>query len=103
MQTGESINQAQVFKAHAVPQFLCGNLIHALELLANQQEDGDGLMLNVCDKLRRGGAEKDLYATACVNSSRLTMSASLMIGHLTQGMGTIRKYEGRKFQKGAQR
>ena len=35
VQTG-SINQAKVFKAHAVPQGLCGNLINALKLLANQ-------------------------------------------------------------------
>ena len=36
--TGESVNQAKVFKAHAVPQGLCANLINALKLLANQQE-----------------------------------------------------------------
>ena len=47
MQTGESINQAKVFNAHAVPRGLCGNLIHALKLLANQQEDGDGLTQNI--------------------------------------------------------
>ena len=41
VQTGESVNQAKVFRAHAVPQGLCGNLINALKLLANQ-EDGDG-------------------------------------------------------------
>ena len=44
MQTGESFEQAKVFKAHAVPQGLCANLINALKLLANQQEDlMDGL------------------------------------------------------------
>ena len=37
VQTGESVNQAKVFRAHAVPQGFCGNLIHALKLLANQQ------------------------------------------------------------------
>ena len=42
VQTGESVNQAKVFKAHAVPQGVCGNLINALKMLANQQEDGDG-------------------------------------------------------------
>ena len=35
VQTGESINHAKVFKAHAVPHGLCGNLTNA-----NQQEDG---------------------------------------------------------------
>ena len=43
VQTGDSIEQAKVFKAHAVPQGLCANLINAMKLLANQQEDGDGL------------------------------------------------------------
>ena len=47
VQTGESVDQAKVFKAHAVPQGLCANLINALELLANQQEDGDGLLQNI--------------------------------------------------------
>ena len=51
VQTGESINQAKVFKAHAVPQGLCGSLINALKLLANQQEDGDGLIQNIVTNL----------------------------------------------------
>ena len=33
--TGESVDQAKVFKAHAVPQGPCGDLIDALKLLAN--------------------------------------------------------------------
>ena len=32
-QTGVSVDQAKVFKAHAVPQGTCGNVIHALKLL----------------------------------------------------------------------
>ena len=47
VQTGDSIDQAKVFKGHAVPQGLCANLINALKLLANQQEDGDGLLQNM--------------------------------------------------------
>ena len=39
VQRGESVEQAKVFKAHAIPQGSCENLINALELLANQQED----------------------------------------------------------------
>ena len=42
VQTGRSFEQAKVFKAHAVPQRLCVNLINALKFLANQQEDRDG-------------------------------------------------------------
>ena len=45
--TSESVNQAKVFRSHAVPLGLCGNLINALKLLANQQEDGDDLTQNI--------------------------------------------------------
>ena len=31
----------QFFRAHAVPQGLCENLVNALKLLANQQREGD--------------------------------------------------------------
>ena len=44
VQTGCSVQQAKVLKAHATPQGLCENLINALKLLAKQQEDGDGLL-----------------------------------------------------------
>ena len=54
MKTGDSIEQAKVFKAHAVPLGLCANLVNALELLANQQEDGDGLLQNVVKDLGQG-------------------------------------------------
>ena len=37
VQTGVSASMAKVFKAHAVPQGLCENLINALKLLANQR------------------------------------------------------------------
>ena len=51
VQTGDSIEQAKVFKAHAVPQGLCANLITALKLLANQQEDGGGLLQHIVKNL----------------------------------------------------
>ena len=51
VQTAESIEQAKVFKAHAVPQGLCTNLVNALQLLANQQEDGDGFLQNIVNDL----------------------------------------------------
>ena len=57
VQTGESVNQAKVFTAYAVPQGSCGNLINALKLLANQQEDGDGLMQNIVTNLCEGEQE----------------------------------------------
>ena len=54
VQTVESIDQAKVFKAHAVRQGLCANLIDALKFLANQQEDGDGLIQNIVANLGEG-------------------------------------------------
>ena len=47
VQTGERVDQAKVFKAYAVPQGLCANLINALKMLAKQQKDGDGLLRNI--------------------------------------------------------
>ena len=41
VQTGDSIEQAKVFKAHAVPQGLCANLVN----------DGDGLLQNIVKDL----------------------------------------------------
>ena len=54
VQTGDGIEQAMVFKAHAVPQGLCENLTNALKWLANQQEDGDGLLQNIVTNLCKG-------------------------------------------------
>ena len=51
VQTGESVEQAKVFKAHAASQGLCANLINALKVLANQQEDGDSLQQNIVTNL----------------------------------------------------
>ena len=51
VQTGEGVDQAKVFKAHAVPEELCANLINALKLLANQQEDGDDLLQKIVEDL----------------------------------------------------
>ena len=47
VQTGDSASQAKVFKAHAVPQGLCENLINPLKLMANQQKDEDGLIQSI--------------------------------------------------------
>ena len=58
---GESVNQAKVFRAHAVLQGLCGNLIDALKSLANQLVDGDGfiqnIVTNLCEGSRKGLTE----------------------------------------------
>ena len=51
VQTGDSIEQAKVFKAHAVPQGNCANLVNVLKLLANQQEVRQGLLPNIVKEL----------------------------------------------------
>ena len=84
VQTGERVDHAKVFKAHAVPQGLRGNLINALKLLANQQEDGDGLiqniMTNFCEVSRKG-LTKGLRNFIQVDNHR-----ALEVGHLREGM-----------------
>ena len=37
-------SEAKVFRAHALPQGVCENLVCALKLLADQQTGGDGLV-----------------------------------------------------------
>ena len=86
VQTGESVNQAKVFKAHAVPQGLCGNLINALKLPANQQEDGDGIIQNIVTNLGVGrkGLTKELRDFIQVYNHRV-----VLVGHLNEGMGKL--------------
>ena len=59
VQTDDSIEQAKVFKAHAIPQGLSANLINALKLLENQQ-DGDGLFQNI---VKKSGKELEFIST----------------------------------------
>ena len=58
VQTSASASQAKVFKAHAVPQGLCENLINALKLLADQQKDGDSpiqsFVTGLCERSSKG-------------------------------------------------
>ena len=51
------VSQTKVFKAHAVQQGLCENLINTLKLLTNQQRDGDSPMQSIVTGLC-GGPEK---------------------------------------------
>ena len=88
VQTGESFEQAKVFKAHAVPQGLCANLINALKLLANQQEDGDDLLQNIVTNLGKGsrkGLTDDLREFIKVDNER-----ALDVGELRRGTGTFK-------------
>ena len=47
VQFGTNEEEAKVFRAHAVPQGLCENLINAFKLLANQQRDDDSPIQNL--------------------------------------------------------
>ena len=97
VQTGESVNHAKVFRAHAVPQGLCGNLINALKLLANQQEDGDGLIQNIATNLcevSRKGLAKELREFIQVDNHR-----ALEVGHLRGGLGDLLKVRRPKGQE----
>ena len=79
----KSVNQAKVFKAHAVP----GNLVNALKLLANQQEDGDGLIQNIvtnfCEGSRKGLAE------GLRNFIQVGNHCALEVGRLREGLGSF--------------
>ena len=57
VQLGTNEDEAKVFRAHAVPQGLCENLINALKLLANQQRDGDSPIQNIVTGLRERSRE----------------------------------------------
>ena len=75
------MNQAKVFKAHAVPQGLCGNLINALKLLANRQEDGYGLIQNFVTNLgvrSRKGLTQGLREFRKIDNQR-----ALEVGYLS--------------------
>ena len=83
VQTGDSASQAKVFKAHAVPQGLCENLINALKLLTNQQEDGDGhfqsIVKGLCERSRKGLTE------GLRNCFKVDNHCALEVGHVREG------------------
>ena len=58
MQFGTNEDEAKGFRAHAVPQGLCENLINALKLLANQQRDGDSPMQSIIMDLKEKCRER---------------------------------------------
>ena len=81
--TGDSASQADVFKAHAVPQGVCENLINALKLLANQQNDGDSpiqsIVTGLCERSRNGIKE------GLRNFTEVDNRSALDVGHLREG------------------
>ena len=87
MQTGENFEQAKVFKAHAIPQGLCANLINALKLLANQQEDGDGLFRNIVTN--RGKGSRKGLTDGLRDFIRVDNDRALDVGEIRRGTETF--------------
>ena len=81
------MSRVKVFKAYAVPQVLCANLINALKLLLIQHEDGDGLLQNIVTNLgeaSRKGCTNGLREFIKVDNQR-----ALDVGAPRRGTGTI--------------
>ena len=88
VQFGENFEQAKVFKAHAVPRGLIANLINALKLLANQQEDGDGLLENIVKGL--GKESRKGLTDGLRDFIRVDNERALDVGALRRGTGTLK-------------
>ena len=89
VQTGESVNQGKVFRAHEVPQGFCANLINASKLLANQQEDGDGLIQNIVTNFFCDGSREGL-TNGLREFIKIDNHRALEVGHLNEGLGTLK-------------
>ena len=76
VQTGESIEQAKVFQAHAVPQGMCANLINALKLQSVVKNLG---------KESRKGLTEGLREFVKIDNER-----ALEVGYLNRGIGTLK-------------
>ena len=61
-----------------------GNLIDALKLLANQQEDGDGLKQNIVTNL--GVKQEKGLAQGLREVIKIDNQRALKVGYLSQGM-----------------
>ena len=100
VQTSESASQAKVFKAHAVPQGLCENLVNALKLLANQQKDGDSppqsVVTGLCERSRIGIME------GLRNFMKVDNHSALGVCHLREGTRSF-KVRRPKCEEGALR
>ena len=69
-------------------RYLSANLINALKLLANQQEDGDGFLQNIVKNLgneSRRGLTDGLREFITVDNER-----ALDVGALRRGTGTFK-------------
>ena len=69
-------------------QYPCGNLINALKLLANKQEDGDGLIQNTATNLCEESREE--LTNGLRESIQVDNHRALQQGHQNEGMGKFK-------------
>ena len=100
VQTGD-IEQAKVFKAHAVPQGLCANSINCVEIAGESQRGWRRPPTEHRDEPRHG-KQKRFSRTACVNPLRLTLNAPWMLESHAEAQERSR-FGSRKFRKGDRR
>ena len=84
VQTGESVEQAKVFKAHAVPQGLCENLINALKMMANQQGLPQNTVKDLSKESRKG------LTDGLREFNKVDNECALDVGSLCRGTGTFK-------------
>ena len=71
-----------------MPQGLCGNLVNALKLLANQQEDGDGLLQKIVTNL--GDGSRKGRTNGLRDFIKIDNHRALEVGYLNEGMGKLK-------------
>ena len=83
VQIGANTDRAKVFKAYAAQLGLCDNRVNALNLLANQQKDGDSpiqsIVTGLHERSRRGIMEGQRRFIEAGNHSAVD------VGHLRRG------------------
>ena len=86
VQFGVNANEAKVYKAHAVPQGLCDNLINALKL-ANQPKDGGSPIQSVVTGLHEGSRG---IMDGLRRFIRADNRGAVDVGHLRQGTRSLK-------------
>ena len=69
-------------------QGLCANLVNALKLLANEQEDGDGLLQSVVTNLGMGS--RKVLTDGLRDFIKVDNERAVDVGELRRGTGTLK-------------
>ena len=90
VQFGTTANEAKVFKAHAAPRGLCENFINALNLMVNQQKDGDSpiqrIVTGLHERNRKGVMDRLRSFIEVDNHSAVVLFAGGLLSSLTYGV-----------------